>query len=276
MSATLSIDYIKGWRRWSDLHHPADFEIKIVNRFLDSRRAHNPNIKLLSAMNVLEVGCGDGRVMREFAPVAKSVVGIDTNSQMIEFLQSEIEKAFVEIITSNLDAANINIAVEEMSGTDLQFEDNSFDLVLFPWSLHQIKDKQTALAEAKRILSKDGLLVVFGLLPGGEYENTVAELGLDPGPQVDPVEAYEKPLIETFGKIEETETISSTSGDCEFGFLFPDVQTSAANWDWALRNWHEQAVQPSQMEIVAARMERNTRKDGVFMNISGRAYLCSK
>ncbi|MBX3151860.1 class I SAM-dependent methyltransferase [Candidatus Obscuribacterales bacterium] len=276
MSATLSIDYIQGWRRWSDLHHPANFEITIVEQFLDLKRNENTDIKPLAAMNILEIGCGDGRVMREFAPVAKSVVGIDTNSQVIEFLQSEIEQAFMAIISSNLDAANINVAVEKMSGTDLQFEDESFDLVLFPWSLHQIEDKQTALKEAKRVLAPNGHLVVFGLLPGGEYENAVAELGLDPGPQVDPVEAYEKPLIEAFGKIDDSLTISSKPEDKEFGFLFPDIETAISDWKWALQNWHEQSVQQEQLKTMSARMERNVRKDGVFMNISGRAYLCSK
>lgn len=276
MSATLSIDYIQGWRRWSDLHHPANFEITIVEQFLDLKRKENADIKPLSATNILEVGCGDGRVMREFAPVAKSVIGIDTNSQVINFLQSEIEQAFVTIIASNLDAANINVAVNEMSGTDLQFEDESFDLVLFPWSLHQIKDKHTALKEAKRVLAKNGHLVVFGLLPGGEYENAVAEIGLDPGPQVDPVEAYEKPLIDAFGKIDDSCPIGAKPEDKEFGFLFPDVETSVANWDWALYNWHEQVVKPEQLKTIAARMQKNSRQDGVFMNISGRAYLCSK
>ena len=276
MSATLSLDYIKGWRRWSDLHHPVDFEIGIVNKFLDTKRTNNPDLKPLSAMTVLEVGCGDGRVMREFAPVAKSVVGIDTNSQVVEFLQSEIEQSFLDIITSNLDAANINVAVEKMSGTDLQFEDNSFDLVLFPWSLHQIKEKQIALEEAKRVLANNGHLVVFGLLPGGEYENAVVELGLDPGPQVDPFEAYEKPLLAAFGKIDGSCDFSSKTEDHEFGFLFPDLETSIANWSWALQNWHEQSVKPEQLEALRERMKQNVRTDGVFMNISGRAYICSK
>jgi ubiquinone/menaquinone biosynthesis C-methylase UbiE len=276
MSATLSTDYIKGWRRWSDLHSPVNFEVTIANEFLDQHRANSHSTKALSAMNILEVGCGDGRVMREFAPVAKSVVGVDTNSQMVDHLKTEIEQSLVSIITSNLDAANINVAVEEMSGTDLQFEDESFDLVLFPWSLHQIKDKQKALKEAKRVLAKDGHLIVFGLLPGGEYENTVAELGLDPGPQVDPVEAYEKPLIETFGKIGASCDISSNSSHKEFGFEFPDHEAAISNWAWALQNWHEHPLEVEEIRTIGLRVSKNTRNSRIFMNICGRAYFCSK
>lgn len=273
MSATvLSPDYIAGWRRWSDMHSPANFEVSMVTEFLDSIK----EVKPLSATTILEIGCGDGRVIREFAPIAKSVIGVDTNAGMIEFLKSEIDTARLAIINSNLDAANVNVAVEEMSGTSLKFEDESFDLVLYPWSLHQIPNKLSALSEAKRVLKNGGALVVFGLLPGGEYEVTVKELGLDPGPEVDPIKEYEQPLKEVFNEILLSCPIGRNASDKEFGFLFPDHETAIATWKWALQNWHEHRIRESDVESVSSRLSKNTKNDRIFMNIHGKAYLCLK
>lgn len=273
----LKTDFIQGWRHWSDLHHPADFEASLVGELLAEVSGQKESIStVFKTMNVLEVGCGDGRVLRGLAPLCKSVVGVDVNKILIESLQSELVETIAQIAASDAKTSSLNISVDEMSATDLQFNDNSFDLVLMPWSLHQIKDKELALTEARRVLVEGGNLVVFGLLPDGEYENVISELGLDPGPQVDPVAAYETPLLAVFGEIAASRRIGRDLDAKRFGFKFASAQEALKAWHWALTNWHEHTPDDKQVKILEERIRRNTHGEEIFMNICGKAYLCTK
>ncbi|MDZ4833884.1 MAG: class I SAM-dependent methyltransferase [Candidatus Melainabacteria bacterium] len=277
MSTTgLKSDFIQGWRHWSNLHHPADFEASLVSELLaEASGQKEPSSSAFKTKNILEVGCGDGRVLREFAPLSKSVVGVDVNKMLVENLQSELAEALGLLASGNATSSILNVSVDEMSATELQFNDNSFDLVLFPWSLHQIKDKELALKEAKRVLVEGGSLVVFGLMPDGEYENVVAELGLDPGAQVDPVAVYEEPLRKVFGSIAASRRIGRDLDAKRFGFKFASAEEALSAWQWALKNWHEHTADEKQIKLIDERIRRNTHGEEIFMNICGKAYLCT-
>jgi len=270
MSANgLTVDYINGWRVWSDLHYPYNFEASSIDELL----AYAASPKPLSAMNVLEIGCGDGRVIRQLSPVCKSIVGVDTNGPMIRHLQDSLLERMMHIMEHG---GSLNVSYEEMSGTDLKFEDESFDLVLYPWSLHQIADKNAALSEAKRVLVKGGYIVIFGLLPGGEYEQTAEALGLDACPIIDLESSYEKPLAETFGKVVCSYPIGPKPGDKEFGFRFATVEEALSAWFWALENWHEYQTTESDIKNLESRMKDYARENDIFLNICGRAFIAQK
>ena len=278
MSTTgLKSDFIQGWRQWSDLHHPEGFEASLVSELLaEESGLKGPSETVFKTKNLLEIGCGDGRVLRAFAPLCKSAVGVDVNAMLVEFLQAELAEALTEMAASDATTSTLNVSVDEMSATDLQFKDESFDLALFAWSLHQIKDKELALNEAKRVLVPGGHIVVFGLVPDGEYENTVQELGLDPGPQVDPVESYEEPLRKVFGKIGASRRIGRELDAKRFGFRFASGEEALSAWNWALTNWHEHKPTEKDIALLENRIRRNMQGDEVFMNICGKAYLCTK
>lgn len=124
-------NYLK-WRQ----PHP-----KLCERLVDSA-----NIDARSL--VLEIGCGPGLEARELIRLSKTkYVGLDISREM-------------------LDAANYTL--QDLSGwktvqanaTSLPFSDNSFDVVLFIMSLHQIADKRQAIDEACRVLRPKGNLGV--------------------------------------------------------------------------------------------------------------------
>ncbi len=277
MSTTgVKTEFIQGWRHWSDLHHPVDFEPSLTTELLaEATGKKEESSTVFKNKNILEIGCGDGRILRAFAPLCKSAVGVDVNKMLIEFLRTELTEAVALMAASDAPTSCLNVSVDEMSGTDLQFNDDSFDLVLYPWSLHQIKDKELALTEAKRVLVKGGHLVVFGLLPDGEYENVVAELGLDPGVQVEPV-VYEDPLRKVFGSISASRRIGRDLDEKRFGFKFSSPAEALSAWNWALTNWHEHKLEEKQQKLLDERIRRNTHGEEIFMNICGKAYLCTK
>ena len=94
---------------------------------------------------VLELATGPGMIARHIASSAKSVVATDLAPKMIE---------------TALKAKNPeNLSFEVADATSLRFEDNSFDVVVIANALHIIPNPEKALAEIRRVLKDDGLLV---------------------------------------------------------------------------------------------------------------------
>ena len=106
---------------------------------------------------VLEVGCGTGAVSRTLAkmPNVETVIGIDPSRVFVEKAQ-ELSKAVSKLTFRTGD------------GKSLDFEDESFDLVVFHTSLCHIPTPEKALQEAHRVLRPEGWLAVFD----GDYVTT--------------------------------------------------------------------------------------------------------
>ena len=78
----------------------------------------------LEGLRVLDVGCGDGRLVWRIAPAAESVLGIDVDGELIETAIRETP-------------LNLRGKVEfrESSVVELDEPPARFDLVFFTWSL---------------------------------------------------------------------------------------------------------------------------------------------
>jgi ubiquinone/menaquinone biosynthesis C-methylase UbiE len=102
---------------------------------------------------VLEVGCGDGRLTFKYATQAKHVIAIDVETEDIERAKSKITPE----LSSKLE-------FHEGNGENLIFEDESFDIVFFTYSLCCFADgreaMKKALNEAWRVLRSEGGVLV--------------------------------------------------------------------------------------------------------------------
>jgi 2-polyprenyl-3-methyl-5-hydroxy-6-metoxy-1,4-benzoquinol methylase len=72
-----------------------------------------------AGLDVLEIGCGDGRLTRRYAAGAASVIAIDPDAESIDRLRVELPR---------VDARAVGI-------DDLDTAPHSADVVLFAWSL---------------------------------------------------------------------------------------------------------------------------------------------
>jgi ubiquinone/menaquinone biosynthesis C-methylase UbiE len=73
---------------------------------------------------VLELGCGDGRLTLGIASDAASVLAFDPDREAVERARQSLPAELAE-----------RVAYRVASGTEIELEPQSFDLVVFSWSL---------------------------------------------------------------------------------------------------------------------------------------------
>jgi 2-polyprenyl-3-methyl-5-hydroxy-6-metoxy-1,4-benzoquinol methylase len=78
----------------------------------------------LEGLRVLDVGCGDGRLVWRIAPAAESVLGIDVDGELIE---TAIRETPLKL--------RGKVEFRESSVVELDEPPARFDLVFFTWSL---------------------------------------------------------------------------------------------------------------------------------------------
>ncbi len=97
---------------------------------------------------VLDLGCGSGYGAAEIAAIAAGVHAVDISSEAIAF-------ACANYPASNLEFSTI------IPDTALPFEDGSFDVVLSFQVIEHVNDHDQYLAEAARVLTAGGVLVLI-------------------------------------------------------------------------------------------------------------------
>lgn len=101
--------------------------------------------EVVRGKNVLELATGPGMIARHIAPHANHVVATDFAPKMIE--------------TARKAKNPENVRFEVADATSLRFMDKSFDVVVIANALHIIPNPEKALAEIRRVLKDDGVLI---------------------------------------------------------------------------------------------------------------------
>jgi ubiquinone/menaquinone biosynthesis C-methylase UbiE len=104
--------------------------------------------ELRGAVRVLDLGCGDCELVRYLAETYnQQATGIDISAESFPGYQ-EIAKAGKNVRCIHRDAAN------------LKFLYGTLDAVIIMWALHEMKNPQTVLQEAHRVLRPGGKVLV--------------------------------------------------------------------------------------------------------------------
>jgi ubiquinone/menaquinone biosynthesis C-methylase UbiE len=122
----------------------------------DSKQIQVGMIKRLldcSGQDILEIGCGTGKVAAALAPKAGSYIAIDSDPRCLEQARSLYP----------------GVDFQQGNGEALRFDDASFDGLLFTLSLHH-QQCDLALREAYRVLKDDGRLVIVEPAAQGEFQ----------------------------------------------------------------------------------------------------------
>jgi ubiquinone/menaquinone biosynthesis C-methylase UbiE len=105
---------------------------------------------------VLELGCGNGRVLLELVCRNIDAVGVDTSRKMLQQLEHKAAARGLEPRACQMDARRLAFG-------------RSFDIVLCPYSLvtymARPDDLERMLSEVRQVLRADGLLVLDAFIP---------------------------------------------------------------------------------------------------------------
>lgn len=110
---------------------------------------------------VLDIGCGDGTVLKEINKKGAIIYGVEPSEEFIN-------KA------KELNPTGI---IKEGIAENIPFSDEMFDVVISTWALQTCFDLPKALSECARVLKKDGVFVLLTKHPMQQYFGKVREYG---------------------------------------------------------------------------------------------------
>ena len=125
-----------------------------------SRRQHRALIELTVAMplgDLIDIGSGQGRVLKLLGSRAQRAVGVDIDSDARQLARAELLLAGVE-----------NCSLRKGDMYDLPFADGEFDTVILDDVLGDADRPMLALTEARRILRPGGRLFLLAKIDRGD------------------------------------------------------------------------------------------------------------
>lgn len=151
---------------------------------------------------VLDFGCGTGKFISEFSPLAKTYWAVDVSENQLEIARKKVERFD-------------NVKFEKTDGNTVSIESNSVDIVFASWvigSIHDLEARERIVKELVRVLRKDGSIYLVENDVGGEFKNVIE------GAAGDEKTRIKQEWLEKFGfkKIESFET----------NFEFKDLDTA--------------------------------------------------
>ena len=126
-------------------------------------------LKINEPVKILDVGAGTGEFWKENLsklPAGSSVV-------MTDFSDGMVDK-----IKQNVAGDNVSYAVADIE--NLNYADESFDIVMAHHVIYHAEDKQKALSELKRVVKKDGFISITS--NSDKHMVNVYELGISLDP----------------------------------------------------------------------------------------------
>lgn len=107
------------------------------------------------AGRILDAGCGFAAVPIELARVLPDadITGIDLGEPLLDLGRELIEKA----------AIKSKIVLKKGDVENLEFDDNSFDLIISTYMLHVVEDPVRMLNEMERVAKPDGKIMITDL-----------------------------------------------------------------------------------------------------------------
>lgn len=124
--------------------------------------------KIAKDSSVLDVGCGDGRIIKIILETTQNVTGVDNEPAAIQEARERL---------ASFPSVKLSVA----DGLKLPFENNVFDVVVFMMTLVNLgQNKVAILKEIQRVLKTDGV-VILSVYSEDAYETRLAmytEIGL--------------------------------------------------------------------------------------------------
>lgn len=131
----------------AELYDETFKDIKVRRDELGWINEHLPD---LAGKSILDIGCGNGALLRELSPRIYAGVGIDASSRLVNLAQK-------------WGSPKNNINYHVIDGPVIPLEDHSIDVVISMLSFRYL-DWDPIMKEIERVLRKDGKLIVVDMV----------------------------------------------------------------------------------------------------------------
>lgn len=121
--------------------------------------------KINQGEQILDIGCGAGVdtiLAAKIVGPKGSVAGVDIVPEMITRAESNLQL---------MDLENVNF--QKVSGENLSFSDDTFDVVISNGVINLIPDKEAALSEIIRVMKPAGRLMVADQIAAGSVQKDI-------------------------------------------------------------------------------------------------------
>ena len=144
---------------WDRVAFVYDIFANIINKKVHKKLKEIVANEITKDDDVLECACGTGMLTKVVAPRSKSIIATDFSSKMLKRAKKKCKKF------NNVEFMNANIM-------KLDFDDNSFDIVIAANVIHLLDDSIKAINELDRVCKENGKIIIPTYMNKDENGNT--------------------------------------------------------------------------------------------------------
>ena len=144
---------------WDRVAFVYDIFANIINKKVHKKLKEIVANEITKEDDVLECACGTGMLTKVVAPKSKSIIATDFSSKMLKRAKKKCKKF------NNVEFMNANIM-------KLDFDDNSFDIVIAANVIHLLDDPINAINELDRVCKGNGKIIIPTYMNKDDKGNT--------------------------------------------------------------------------------------------------------
>ena len=144
---------------WDRVAFIYDIFANIINKKVHKKLKEIVANEITKDDDVLECACGTGMLTKVVAPKSKSIIATDFSSKMLKRAKKKCKKY------NNVEFMNANIM-------KLDFDDNSFDIVIAANVIHLLDDPINAINELDRVCKGNGKIIIPTYMNKDDKGNT--------------------------------------------------------------------------------------------------------
>jgi ubiquinone/menaquinone biosynthesis C-methylase UbiE len=104
---------------------------------------------ITNEMNILDIGTGTGEIPINICDNVKNIEAIDFSTKMIQIAKNKSEKRGIK-----------NIKCQVQDSNNLNYKNDSFDVIIIMNLLHIVPNPENVLNEAKRLIKNKGKIII--------------------------------------------------------------------------------------------------------------------
>lgn len=144
---------------WDRVAFIYDIFANIINKKVHKKLKEIVANEITKDDDVLECACGTGMLTKVVAPRSKSIIATDFSSKMLKRAKKKCKKF------NNVEFMNANIM-------KLEFDNNSFDVVIAANVIHLLDDPIKAINELDRVCKENGKIIIPTYMNKDDNGNT--------------------------------------------------------------------------------------------------------